>query len=96
MELTQDMALIIGDLMIFIDKNNLEKSLPKLLTVCKGFQEACLDDSKKDDETAKSCYSSSVDAEKYIQECIDKKVSYSTVYDRVHEYYSSSVFEQVR
>lgn len=96
MELTHDTALIIGDLMVFIDKNNLDKTLNKLLEVCKEFQKACLDDSKKDDETAKSCYQSAVDAQKYIEECIKKRVLYTILYERVHQFYSSSVFDQVR
>lgn len=96
-ELSTDAALIIGNLMVVIDKYHAEKTTEKLLKVCKNFYNKCENDlktnnSKEAKETLKDCR----EAVNYVEDAFNNNVTYKEIYKKVHEYYSSETFELVR
>lgn len=96
-ELSQDAALVIGDLMVYIDKHDAEKTTEKLLDVCKKFVKKCeLEVKNGEYSDIDSALSAAKEAEKYVDDAIKHKITYQMIYDKVHEYYSSNTFEKVR
>lgn len=96
-ELSQDAALIIGDLMVVIDKHNADKTTEKLLQVCKNFVVKCESEVKIGKYSdINSVLSSAKEAVNYVEDAIKHKKTYQMIYDKVHEYYSSNTFEKVR
>ncbi len=96
-ELSQDAALVIGDLMVYLDKHDADKTTKKLLEVCKNFVKKCEVEVKNGEYSdMDSALFAAKEAEKYVEDAEKHRMTYQMIYDKVHEYYSSNTFERVR